>query len=628
MAMTISVKPGQLVAVEGRLHHIKRVIGFDAVLAIDSETGETRKVEITRLSLPEEAAEVDVDPGTDGKRGDLLSIPDEHWDIARTRFEIIQPLIDKAGRTAAEVGERARLANVDRSTVYRWLDAYERSGLLSALLPPNRKGPAERRLDADVEAIITTAIREKFLNKRKISPMKVYKEVKDRCKIAKLAAPHYNTIRNRLQEIPRKIRRAARVGVREAGEMFDPLRGKYPDAKFPHAVFMIDHTQLPVNVVDDIHRQPIGKPWLTLAIDVNSRVVPGLYLSMEPPSAMSAGLCLVHAILPKEKWLTKHGIETPWPVWGVMDAVHADNAKEFRGNMLKRASEEHHFDIYWRPAKKPRYGGHIESLLGTFMDDLRALPGSVGKDREGRGDYRPEKEAAMTLKELERWLAVYIVEDYHQRFHSGIGMSPLKKYEIGIFGDDDVPGRGLPDRIVDEDGLRIDFLPYVQRTVQPYGVVIDHVHYYSHVLNRWINATDPDNPKAKQVFIFRYDPRDMSVLYFYDPEIKEHFEVPYRDTSRPPLSQWEIRAAERWLKDKGTRGINEDLIFDAHQRMRQIEDEAVRQTKHIRRNAQRRNDAQAAYKPKIKTGPATITVLPTASIPANIQPFEEMEELE
>jgi len=626
MAMTLPIKPGQLVAANDRLYLITRIIGFDAVLAKDQETGETRKLYVRDLALPLEAAQDDEsDPG----RGDLSTIPEEHWDIARKRYEIIKPLLNKVGRTAASVDARAKIAKVDRSTVYRWLDAYERTGLLSSLLPPNRKVTRDNKLEKDIETIIKTVLKEKFLNKRKISAMKVFKEVKDRCKVAKLKPPHYNTIRNRIQDIPKKVRRAARVGVREAGEMYDPIRGKYPDAPFPYAVFQIDHTQLPVNIVDEVNRLPIGKPWLTLAIDINSRMVPGFYLSLDPPSAMSVGLCLVHAILPKENWLAKRDIKTPWPMWGLMDAVHADNAKEFRGNMLKRGVEEHGFDLYWRPVKTPNYGGHIESLLGTFMDDLRALPGSVGKDQEGRGDYRPEKEAAMTLKELEQWLAVYIVEDYHQRSHSGLhDMSPIKKYELGIFGDDDIPGRGLPDRIVDEDGLRVDFLPYVERTVQTYGVVIDHVHYYGHVLNKWINATDPEKPKSKRYFVFRYDPRDMSTLYFYDPEIGEHFEVPYRDSSRPPLSQWEMRAAERWLKEKGVKDINEDLIFDAHERMREIEEKAVRQTKHMRRSAQRRSDAREAEKPRQGTGPATVAILPTASIPKNILPFEEMEELE
>ena len=601
------------------------MIGFDAVLARDQDTGEIRKVAIEDIELPMDESVVE-DSDEASKHPDLSTIPESAWNIARSRFETIKPLLNKAGRKAADVEARATFANVHCATVYRWLDAYERSGLLSSLLPPNRKGAGEKKLDQEIEAIINATIKEVYLTKRKRSVMKTFKEVKDRCKKAGLKPPHYNTVRNRIRAIPKKIRIEARVGRRAASDACDPRIGSYPDADFPYAVFQIDHTQLPINVVDEEDREPIGKPWLTLAIDVNCRMVPGLYLSLDPPSAMSVGLCLIHAILPKEQYLAKRGITTPWPIWGVMDTVHADNAKEFRGNMLRRATEQHNFDLIWRPVKAPRYGAHIESLLGTFMHDLRSLPGAAGKDKEGREDYRPEQEAAMTLKELETWLVHYIVEDYHQRLHSGIGMSPIKKYEIGIFGDDDTPGCGLPDRIVDEDRLRIDFLPYVERTVQNYGVVIDKVHYYGHVLNRWINAADPENPKSKRLFIFRYDPRDMSVLYFYDPEIEDYFEVPYRDSSRPVLSQWEIRKATRWLEDQGIKDVNEDLIFSAHERMREIESEAVRKTKQVRRAAQRRKEAREADKPKVKAG--TVTVLNTPAIPTGIRPFEEMEELE
>lgn len=625
MATTIPLTSGQPVSVSGRLYEITRIIGFDAVLARDQETGEIHKISIANLELPK------VSPGEDeskpDKHPDLALIPEADWEVARKRLETIQPLVGKPGRKMADVEERAKFAGVHCATVYRWLDTYERSGVLSSLLPPDRKGPKTTKLDEEIEKIVKTTIKEVYLTKRKRSVMKTYKEIKDRCRKGGIKAPHYNTVRNRIRAIPKKERMIARVGSRSASEEFDPFVGEYPDADFPYAVFMIDHTQLPINVVDDVDRKPIGKPWLTLAIDVNSRMVPGLYLSLEPPSTMSVGLCLIHAILPKEQYLAKLGVTGTWPMWGIMDVVHVDNAKEFRGTMLKRATQQHNFDIYWRPVKVPRYGAHIESLLGTFMDDLRALPGAVGKDNEGREDYRAEQEAAMTMRELEIWLVNYIVNDYHQRFHTGIRMSPVKKLELGIFGEDEeTPGCGLPDRIADEDRLRIDFLPYFERTVQNYGVVYDKIHYYGHVLNRWINAKDPENDKAKRKFIFRYDPRDMSVLFFFDPEIDEYFEVPYRDSSRPPMTQWEIRRAERWLEQQGRKDINEDLIFEAHERMREIESEAVRKTKQARRTDQRRKDAQEAEKPKVTT--ATVTVLNVPRVPKDASPFEELEEIE
>jgi putative transposase len=58
------------------------------------------------------------------------------------------------------------------------------------------------------------------------------------------------------------------------------------------------------------------------------------------------------------------------------------------------------------------------------------------------------------------------------------------------------------------------------------------------VLRRWINAPDPDDPRLKRNFVFKRDLRDISQLYFYDPEVKQYSVVPYRDTSRPAISIW------------------------------------------------------------------------------------------
>jgi len=175
----------------------------------------------------------------------------------------------------------------------------------------------------------------------------------------------------------------------------------------------IDHTPVDLVLVDDVHRRPVGRPWITLAIDVYSRMVAGFYVSFDPPGAMSVGLCLAHAILPKETWLTKHDVTTSWPVWGVMNAVHADNGKEFHSRMLKTACENYDIDLQWRPVARPHYGGHIERLLGTFSQDIHALPGTTFSHPTARGTYDSDKTSALTLSEFERWLAIYIVEVYH-----------------------------------------------------------------------------------------------------------------------------------------------------------------------------------------------------------------------
>lgn len=57
----------------------------------------------------------------------------------------------------------------------------------------------------------------------------------------------------------------------------------------------IDHTVIDVIVVDERERQPTGRPYLTVAIDVYSRCIIGMVVTLEAPSAVSVGLCLAHA---------------------------------------------------------------------------------------------------------------------------------------------------------------------------------------------------------------------------------------------------------------------------------------------------------------------------------------------
>ncbi len=233
--------------------------------------------------------------------------------------------------------------------------------------------------------------------------------------------------------------------------------------------------------------------------------------------------------------------------------------------MLQRACKEYNIDLEWRPVKTPHYGAHIERLLGTFNQEIHALPGTTFSSPAERGEYDSESQAVMTILEFEKWIVTYITGVYHQREHSSLKTSPLQQYEKGILGTDDMVGRGLPRRIVDEDRLRLDLMPFFERAVQPYGVVVDEVHYYSDVQRRYVNAKEPGQSRKKRKFIFRRDPRDISTLYFYDPDVKDYFRIPCRDTARSPMSIWEFREARRKLEKEGVKEINEGLIFRSYE---------------------------------------------------------------
>lgn len=97
----------------------------------------------------------------------------------------------------------------------------------------------------------------------------------------------------------------------------------------PMAVWQIDHTLVDVIIVSEADRVPIGRPWLTLIVDVASRLVAGFYISLDPPSALSVARALSMAVARKDPLFAKHDLRGNWPIQGKPRALHSDNAAEF-----------------------------------------------------------------------------------------------------------------------------------------------------------------------------------------------------------------------------------------------------------------------------------------------------------
>lgn len=623
----LDIRKGALVSCEGKEYMIAAVSQLDELIARNVETGKLETLKIAAVRPPEpKDAETKKQPELD-----LADLSKEDVEMARDRLKLIQALLRPKQHGTALADEIAKSTGLSRATLYRWRSDFLATGLLSSLVPrrPDGGKGKPRLKDEKQEELLRQAVDDYHLTDAKPSVQKTWEHLDVLCRAAEVDTPHINTLTKRIKWRGARAVVAAREGERVASLRFDAIEGKIPDANWPLAIVEVDHTELPVMIVDDINRRPINRPWVTFAIDVFSRVIPGMYLSLYHPSAMSAGMCISHAILPKEKWLADRGIDAEWPCWGVMGSLHMDNAREFRGNMLRKACEEYSVDLHLRPVKKPHYGAHIERLMGTVSEELKAVPGTTFSGPKEKGEYDAEGNAIMTLSELERWL-VYFIAKYHHRIHGGIGMSPLEKYREGLLGTKTSPGRGLPARRLDEEKVRIDFMPFEERTIQDYGVLWD-VHYFSDVLRPWINATDPDNPRAKRQFRFRRDPRDISEIYFFEPNAKRYFAVPYRDLSHPPISLWELREAKRVAKKEGVRDVDERVVFEYAMKMRQEVAEAAVKTKSARRKHQKHiehakaRQTKKAELPKVSATPRPASPPPAVVgyDPSNIVPFED-----
>lgn len=629
---TCEVGPGAIVKVGERVFCVKRWETADSVLARDIATSTDQRLTLSEIteSLAREQVAHQVD---------LSTINDDDWNDAVERYRVLQPLIRASKRSRADVVAASETLLVSPATTYRWLDRLERYGTVSCLLRKRRKDKGGKKLDDAVEEIVRDVIVNEYLTQLKRSPTKALREIQRRCRaknknIAQhLALPSKSTLLRRIEEILPEERERKRNG-RNAALDYRPNRGSLPNVDHVHAIWQIDHTKVDIILVDEKDRIPIGRPWITVAIDVYTRMVVGWYISFDPPGTLATGISISTAILPKDALLARLGVSFSWPCQGKPRTIQADNAKEFRGDTLKHACDEHGIDLKFRKVKKPNYGAHIERLLGTLLEEIHGLEGTTFSNPQERGEYDSVGKAAMTLDEFEAWLANLILGLYHHRSHSELGCAPIKRYNDGIFGDDTTPGIGLLPIAADPEKLRIDFLPMETRTIQTYGVVLDHIEYHAPILDKWIGAPDPATKKLARKFVFRRDPRNISYLIFWDPDARQYYQIPYRDIRRPAISLWELREIHSYLAARGKKDIDEDTIFAALDEMRRIEESSKELTRRQRLDQERRRRHR-----KLAPSPPTVVArteddfsdVPAASSgdllfdPSAIRPFDEIE---
>lgn len=595
----IDVKPGATIEHGGRAYVITSHIDLDVVLCNEVASGAKVILNLGQLDAPRRADPIAL--SQDVQR-DLQAISKEQWDEAESRRTAADEILAKSAKHGS--GRYKQLAEsfcISVPTLYRWASIYRASGyLLSSLVMTKRSGGrGAGRLDERVEALITDYIRNKWLTTQKRSIKQAVTDIRTSCSNARLPLPAPNTIRLRIAWLEGREKVAKREGTEKAEDIFDASKGSIPDANWPLQMVQIDHTLLPVMIVDDKYRKPIRRAWITLAIDVNSRVCIGMYLSLDAPSNNSMGECLSHAILLKDKWLQRLNLpdNVKWPFWGAPENIHADNAREFRGDLLKVVADEYHMDIHWRPVKKPRYGSHIERLMGTVSTWLKAAPGATFSGPDEKGVYDAEGNACMTFDELERWLVTRFARYHLVDVHTGIGTTPYQKWKEGLLNPQGHPPRGLPVVRTDEDKVRFDFMPIEERTIQNDGVVIDNITYFDDCLRPWIGLKQPKNPSAGMLHRFRRDPRDISAILFWDSRLNAIFEVP---SKLPPVSIWEWRRAQQQAESAGVAKTDELAVFQFVNQARKIEEESAEKTVAARRAVQRRKQHAKAGKNKVK----------------------------
>lgn len=503
-------------------------------------------------------------------------ISDLEREAARSRYQCIEEILAKNLSKTSTIDSIRQALGVSRSTVYELLKKYDtRIGPVSLLQKKTGLPKGTKKLSNVIEAIIVTAIDEKIKKKEKFTYTNVLDRVNELCSSAKVKTPTLATLIVRVKgKLAVRDLYRRRKGKTAANDKYTLRDGSHPVSR-PLEWVQIDHTLVDLIIVDDVRRLPIGRPWVTLAIDVYTRVILGFYLSLSAPSRYSVACCISHAALPKgDEWLKLVDCEDiTYPFYGPPETVHCDNASEFHSGSLQSACDNHNIKLSFRREK--HYGGHIERLIGTMMTKyIHFLPGTTMSNVPDRGEYDSDKESVLTFTAL-RQIFVREIEKYHRAEHRSLqreSPTPRSKW-IQHFTD----RNGVlqyPPVIQNGRDFKIDFFPDEPRTVHTKGIVLGCLWFSSPYLS----------PLVGSRFAVKYNPEALDKIWIKIDDI--YLDIPLLDITSPVINMDELKKAKSLIR-KENKTPTDVVIFEMTEKIRGVVVEETKKTKSARRAQQK-----------------------------------------
>ncbi|ART78113.1 hypothetical protein B4U37_19635 [Sutcliffiella horikoshii] len=374
------------------------------------------------------------------------------------------------------------------------------------------------RLKSEYIPIIKEVFEKDFLNLHKKSKKKIIDVITIKCVQNNLEPLKEITLYKMFDRIPKKLTDTFRYGAKVSEQYLDVNRGyANEEALYPFHIVEIDHTKLDLDILDNIGNV-VGRPWVTLGIDLYTRMVWCMHISFEPPSANKVRKAVEQGVLIKNS-RGRYGTLKEWESFGIPKNIVLDNGVEFDNAETKRIiNEVLKSNVRYRPIATPRYGGTIERLFKTLNSKLiHQLKGTRKSNINDLGEYDAEKEAMLTLDDINEILTRFITDIYHYEEHKGLPLesnTPMVRYYEGL------KLSGFPDFIEEQniEEFKIDLLP---KALKPYtrdGVRLGNVLYRDSSLSYLIN-------KREVKYIVKYDIDDISYIYLKLPDSAQYIKI-------------------------------------------------------------------------------------------------------
>lgn len=440
------------------------------------------------------------------------------------------------------------------STVHAWWRRYRNSKSIVCLVPHNKPstGPRAKRRYQIFEEVIAGV----YLTNQKLPKLKVVEEMYRRIDGVNSALPGEHRIKKPARAtIYRWLENLQQDLVDKAREGAEATRVKYRAALGNVKVgsvlerIEIDHTPLDLIVIDRLTKLPLGRPWLTMAIDHYSRMVVGFYISFNAPSSHGVLQCLRRAILPKDQWLSRFpDIKGTWPAYGIPELIAVDNGTDLHSDALESSCLEMGIQMLFCGSKTPQHKGAIERFFRTMnMGLIHRLPGTVFSSVDERGDYPAEENAVIDMTSLVHLLTKWVVEVYNATTHRGIGARPIDKW---IESAD----RRLIELPVCPRQLEVITGIPAKRTLFHYGIELEGLQYNSEQLQVLRRRTGEN-----LLVQLKYYEDTVAHIHVFDSVTKEYLQVPAKCME---YAQDLLRDIHRLVREKARKRFGDHVLSE------------------------------------------------------------------
>lgn len=434
------------------------------------------------------------------------------------------------------------------SSLYRWYRDLRAAGFDTRALIPNfqKRGNTDKRLKLAVRNIIQEKINKVYLIQTQPPVTALVDAVNAQIAIEnskrqaddQLRAPHPRTIYREVNKLSPHLKTLKREGERAAFLKFNSWLGGVKVSRALERV-EVDHTKLDIFVIDERTGLPIGRPWLTMAIDIHTGMPVGFHLGFDNPSWMSVMSCLRHAILSKAEVCKEiGGLRNAWDAHGVPEMLVVDNGKEFHSKQFEMACEHLNIHVLHTQARCPWLKGSVERFFGTLNKRILArMPGYTFSNVVDKGDYDPKKNAVMDMPTLKALLYRWIVDIYIQRVKRTTNDIPARRWRESVAK---YPQR-FPANMSD---LNVAMYSTEKRVIHGYGIEFENIKYNSPELGKLREEFG-----SKTEVTFRYDPNDLGKIHVIHPKSGKSFEVPTREPDYASgLTIWHHKIIRRYAR--------------------------------------------------------------------------------